>query len=133
MTQEAIMRGRRPSGPEYVEKLDGSAAAKARLRIVLETVAGTRRVSEACALLGVSEQRFEQLRIEALQAGLARLEPQPQGRPPRRSTPAEWEAEQLRIRVAELEAELRLAAVRTEVAAIVPSAVAPPQKKTPPP
>jgi Helix-turn-helix domain len=126
------MRGRRPSGPEYVDKLSGSTAAKARLRIVLETVAGTRRVSEACALLGVSEQRFEQLRIEALQAGLARLEPQPKGRPPRQWTPADLEVEQLRHRVTELEAELRLAAVRTEVAAILPS-IADPEKKTPPP
>jgi len=127
------MRGRRPSGPEYVDKLEGSAEAKARLRALLETVAGTRRVSEACALLGLSEQRFEQLRIEALQAGLARLEAQPKGRRPHVDTPAESEAARLRARVAELEAELRIAAVRTEVAAILPSSAADPGKKTPPP
>ena len=123
------MRGRRPAGPEYVDKLDGSDAAKARLRLVLETMAGTRRVSEACALLGLSEQRFEQLRTEALQAGLARLEAQPKGRPPHTLTPAEADAEQLRARVAKLESDLRLAEVRSEVAAIM----TPPEKKTPSP
>jgi hypothetical protein len=127
------MRGRRPSGPEYVDKLEGSAEAKARWKIVLETIAGMRRVSEACAILELSEQRFEQLRLEAMQAGLTRLEAQPRGRRPNVDVAAESEAARLRARVAALEAELRLAAVRTEVAAILPSVVADPEKKTPPP
>jgi hypothetical protein len=31
------MRGRIPAGPEYVEHLQGSDKAKARLRVILET------------------------------------------------------------------------------------------------
>lgn len=32
------MRGRHPSGPEFVDKLPGDATAKDRLRVVLETL-----------------------------------------------------------------------------------------------
>src|SRR5262249_6175364 len=46
-----IMRGRFPAGPSYVDKLEGSAAAKERLKVVLETLAGQCRVQEACARL----------------------------------------------------------------------------------
>ena len=56
------MRGRTPAGPEYVDRLAGSEAAKERLKVVLETLAGACRVSAACARLGVCEQRFHQLR-----------------------------------------------------------------------
>ena len=66
-------------GPEFVEHLRGSVAAKQRLKIVLETVAGLCRVGEACARLGLSEQRFDQIRVEALQAGVERLEARPAG------------------------------------------------------
>jgi hypothetical protein len=125
------MRGRHPSGPEFVDKLSGDEAAKARLRVVLETLAGTCRVSEACQRLNISEQRFDQVRIEALQAALAALAPKPLGRPPQTATPAETEAERLRARVAELEAQLHVAAVRTEVAAILPHTAAAAEKKTP--
>jgi hypothetical protein len=107
-----------PSGPEYVEHLAGSASAKARLRVVLETLAGKCRVVEACARLGRSEPRFHQLRAELLQAALERLEPRPSGRPPAARPPA---AEvELQTRVAELEVELQAAQVREELALILP-------------
>jgi hypothetical protein len=125
------MRGRHPSGPEFVDKLAGDAAAKERLRVVLETLAGTCRVTEACARLNLSEQRFDQVRVEALQAALAALEPKPLGRRPQDPPPADDELESLRARVAELEARLRVAAVRTEVAAILPHTAAAAEKKTP--
>ncbi len=43
------MRGRYPSGPEFVDKLDGSPEAKERLKVLLETIAGQLRVGDACA------------------------------------------------------------------------------------
>ena len=125
------MSGRYPSGPEFVDKLPGDAVAKERLRVVLETLAGACRVREACQRLQLSEQRFDQVRIEALQGALEALEPKPIGRPPRASSPAEMELEQLRARVAELEAQLRVQAVRTEIAAIRPHTAAAAEKKTP--
>jgi Helix-turn-helix domain len=126
------MRGRYPSGPEFVEHLNGSAEAKRRLTIVLETLAGMCRVGEACERLGISEQRFDQIRIEAMQAGVDRLEPRPAGRPATVPTRAEFELQQARARLAELEAALHAAGVRTEIALTLPQATASAEKKTPP-
>ena len=112
------MRGRKPVGPAAVERRAGSAEAKERLRVVLETLAGSCRVGEACARLGLSEPRFDQLRAQVLQAGLDRLEPRAVGRPPRPAVDAQVRA--LEARVAELEIELRAARVREEIALALP-------------
>jgi hypothetical protein len=113
------MRGRKPSGPAVVERLPGSPQARERLRVVLETVAGTCRIGEACARLHVSEQRFDQLRAQVLQAGLDSLEPRPLGRPARPVPAAGVVA--LQTRIAELETELAAARVREEIALILPA------------
>jgi hypothetical protein len=126
------MRGRKPSGPSAVTRLPGSPEARQRLQVVLETLASTCRVQEACRRLGLSEQRFDQLRTQVLQAGLDSLEPRPAGRPRRPPPPADVQA--LRARVAELEIELQAARVRAEIAVALPAvAVAPaePVKKAP--
>jgi hypothetical protein len=126
------MRGRHPAGPDFVDKLTGDATAKERLRIVLETISGQRRVIDACAHLGISEARFDELRLEALQAAVAALEPKTPGRKPRSAVPDAAEVAGLRARVAALEAEAQVAAVRAEVAAILPhTAAAAEAKKTP--
>jgi hypothetical protein len=121
------MRGRYPSGPEFVDKLDGSAEAKERLKVLLATLAGRLRVGDACARLGVKGSRFDQLRLELLQAALQAAERRPAGRPPRQHTPDQAEVTGLRERVAQLEAELHVALVRVEIAAALPHAGA--QKK----
>ena len=113
------MRGRKPSGAAAVERLPGSPQARQRLRVVLETLAGTCRIGEACARLGVCEQRFEQLRTRVLQAGLDSLEPRPAGRPPRVTAVAEVAA--LEAQVAALEIELRAAQVRADIALALPA------------
>ena len=113
------MRGRKPSGPAVAQRLAGSALARQRLQVVLETLAGTCRVQEACARLNISEQRFDQLRTQVLQAGLDSLEPRPTGRPPRAVPAADVAA--LEARIAELEIELRAAQVREEIALALPA------------
>ena len=123
------MRGRLPSGPECVNKLTGDAVAKERLQVVLETLAGTRRVNDACTRLNISEQRFEQLRREALQSALAALTPKPTGRRPRVASPEQVRWEQAQARIAALETQLRIAAARTEVATILPHTAAAEAKK----
>jgi len=116
------MRGRRPMGPELVDRLTGSELARERVKVVLQTMTGELRVQEACELLQISEQRFDELRLEAIQAAVASLEPKPTGRPPRPTTIGAAEADQLRQRVAELEAELAVATVRADLAAALPRA-----------
>jgi hypothetical protein len=125
------MRGRHPAGPEFVDRLSGDATAKQRLRVVLETMSGVRRVAEACELLGISEQRFDELRAEAMQAAVAALEPKPPGRRPRESTADPDAVRRLEDRVAELEAQLKVAVVRAEVAAVLSHTAAAAEKKTP--
>jgi hypothetical protein len=113
------MRGRKPSGPAVVDRLPGSAVARQRLQVVLETLAGSCRVQQACARLHLSEQRFDQLRTQALQAGLASLEPQPAGRRPQPVPTADVAA--LQARVAALEIELQATRVREEIALALPA------------
>jgi len=40
------MRGRHAAGPEYADRLDGSELACRRMRVVPETIAGTKRVAQ---------------------------------------------------------------------------------------
>jgi Helix-turn-helix domain len=115
-----IMRGRRPVGPELAEQLEGSAVACRRMRVVLETIAGVRRVQEACEQLGICEQRFETVRATAIQAGIVALEARPMGRPPKVLSEAQAQIARLQARVAELEAQLRVASVRAELAGTLP-------------
>src|SRR5690349_22677948 len=110
------MRGRFPAGPDYVDKLEGSASAKERLKIVLETIAGTCRVQEACERLGICEQRFHQLRHEALAAALTGLEPGSPGRPAQMPSAAEQQVRALQEQLAAKELELRAAQARVEIA-----------------
>ena len=112
------MAGRYPAGPEYVDQLQGSSAAKQRAKVILQTLHGDVRVQEACELLGICEQRFHQLREEMLQAAVARLEARPAGRPRRAAEPAEVQA--LKEQLVAKELELRVAHLREEIALAMP-------------
>lgn len=114
------MRGRRPVGPEYADKLQGSDTAKERVKVILETMAGTCRLKEACERLGISEQRFHQLREEMMTAALKALEPGQAGRPAHTPTPAEEQVVALQQKLADQEVELRTAKARAEIAVILP-------------
>lgn len=116
------MRGRLPSGPEFVMKLNGSLVARQRAKVLLETVAGNSRVMEACARLNICEQRFDQIRLEAFQALVNALEPQASGRPAKVLSAADIDVLNLKERIAELEAELKAALIRAELAVTLPHA-----------
>jgi hypothetical protein len=126
-------KGCKPKGSALVANLDGSLQAKERLEVILETLAGRLSIGQACQRLGVKEARFHQLRTEALAASLARLEPRSAGRPPRQVSADEIRQQELEREVAELQSELRVAAVREEIARVLPhvgSGRDPPLKKT---
>ena len=91
------------------------------MRVILETIAGTRRVQEACEQLGICEQRFEAIRADGDPGGdrgagaqAARVG---RRRCSRTRRPRSRGCEE---RVAELEAELRVASVRAELAGVLP-------------
>jgi hypothetical protein len=116
------MRGRHPTGPEYVDTLEASPQAKQRAKLILQTVFNGMRVGEVCAALHICPQRFHQLRTEVLQAAVASMEVQPGGRRRRPVEPEEMVA--LRAELAELKLALHVAQVRAEIALAMPKAVA---------
>jgi len=127
------MRGRLPVGPEYVDKLEGSALAKERVKAVLQTLSGDLRLQEACRQLDICEQRLHQLRQEALQAAVTALEPGAPGRPAHTPSPADEELRALKAQLAALQIELHAAKVREEIALTlrpVPAQSETPEKKT---
>jgi hypothetical protein len=113
-------KGCKPKGSALVEHLDGSSQAKERLEIILETITGRLTIGQACERLGVKEARFHQLRTQALKACLASLEARAAGRPPRHVTADEIRQQELERQVAELQSELHVAALREEVAHVLP-------------
>jgi hypothetical protein len=114
-------------GVAHVDAVEGPAEAKERLKAVLETIAGTTTVEEACAALGVSPTRFDQLRAAALLGAVEALSPRPPGRPAsERPDPAVLG---LRERVEELERENQRLRVREEVAIRAPGLLDPDGKR----
>jgi uncharacterized protein YceH (UPF0502 family) len=124
------MRGRHAIGPEIAERASGSDLARRRVRVVLETIAGTKRVSAACAELGISEQRFETIRAQIIQASVAASELKPAGRPRKAPAEADERIAALAERIAELEAQLQAATIRAEMATSLPRLHGPAAKKS---
>ena len=124
------MAGRKPIGPPLVHRLDGSEQAKDRMEAILETVAGTITIRQACDRLGIDEARFFQLRTEALQAGLSRLEPRPLGRPPRQPSPEQQRIAELEQELQEKERQQRAMEARWEIALVMPQLFKEAGKKT---
>jgi hypothetical protein len=132
-TEDNNMRGRHPAGPEYVTKLQGAAAAKERLQVILETMVERCRVREACQRLGIGPVRFHVLRQETMQAALDHLEARPVGRPPRVEPASAARIRELEEEVQRLQIELRASRTREEIALTLPRRTEPgcePEKKT---
>ena len=121
------MAGRKPTGPLLVHHLDGSGRAKERLEVILQTVAGEITIRAACDRLGIEEAMFYRLRAQALQAGLARLEPRPAGRPRRCPSPEDQRITELEQELQEKELQEKAMEARLEIA----QAMAPPVEGAP--
>lgn len=127
------MRGRRPQGPESVERAPGSEQAKQRARTVLETMTGSCRVVEACRRLKISAPRYHQLRTQGVDALVASMESGHAGRPTRRPAPEQEKIAVLQEEVAQLKVKLQAAQARAEIALVLPNVVQDekqPEKKT---
>jgi len=115
------MRGRFPlSLEESLDKLDASALAKERLKVIVATLVGQCRLHEACAQLGISEPRLQQLRQQFLRGALASLEPGQAGRPAKVPSAAELRLRQLEAELAAVRRDHQAALVRAEINAVLP-------------
>jgi hypothetical protein len=126
-------RGRKPTGPQLVERLEGSSHAKARMKVILETLSGRWTIQDACDELGIQETMFHKMRSEVLQTMLSRLEPRPLGRPPRTHSLAEQQLATLESENQRLVVELTAAEIRRELTEALPRLHKPapePGKKT---
>ena len=113
-------KGRPPLGPKLVDRIEAPDIAKERARVILETIAGSMGVAEACAKLGIEDAQFHALRQDALAAMVDALAPRPRGRPP-----AIVDAKDTRIAALEeanlaLKADLKAEALRGEIAITMP-------------
>ena len=129
-------RGRKPAGPALVERLEGSASAKNRLQVILETITGNTTILQACERLGISEAMFHKLRAGVLQTALGRLEPRSAGRPRQETGPEQLQVQLLQSQVEDLQIDLQAAQIRLEIAQAMPHLrrrdETPPLKKTTP-
>lgn len=129
-------RGRKPTGANLVEGLDGSDRAKLRLKAILETLSGQRTIPDACEELGIQETMFHRVRSEVLQTALDRLEPRPLGRPSRQPSLQDGRISDLEEANRQLRVELKATEIRRELAEKLPRlgkpAVGPGKKTTKP-
>jgi hypothetical protein len=116
--------GRKPAGPQIVQRLEGSQSAKARLAVILETITGQLTVAQACAKLGIGESRFHTLRNETLQATLESLEPRPLGRPSRSVNTGSVEVRRLTKQLEQTRMDLEVAELQLSLARIHPGLIA---------
>ena len=112
--------GRPPVGLGHVDRIEGPADLKDRLRAVLATMTGEMTVDEACEHLGVGGSRLHEMRRQALEGALVGLVPGRAGRPPAGIGAKPDREYALEQRVRELEADLHGALVRSELALAVP-------------
>lgn len=113
--------GRKPLATGHVETLFGSARAKERMCVILDTLRGQITVPEACEALSIGESQFHWVRGQWMQGSLELLEPRPLGRPKQQPDYAALEEERNRLLAEnrQLQEQLRSAELRAELAQIM--------------
>jgi len=108
--------------------MEGSEQARRRLRVMLETISGQKRIAEACEELGIGEAQFHKLRQKMLKGALAMLEPSAAGRPPATNADEDERIAGMQEENRQLRIELRVAQIREEVALLMPHLVKVPEE-----
>jgi len=123
---------RKTSAKGLVNSLEGEAALKKQLEVILEVLGGKKTVAQACEELAVSEPTFHRIKEKALSGALEALMPKPAGRPAKPET-TNPEVEALKAQILELRMDLQCSRVREEIALVMPHVLRPrpDEKKTP--
>src|SRR5574341_1846161 len=112
--------GRNPKGPGLVDGIDGAPEAKRKLKVILETIAGSKPIAEACEELGIAEAMFHKLRTGWFEESVKLLEPKPLGRPPKEKTVDVDQLARLEEENARLQREIRASERKAGIALSVP-------------
>ncbi len=112
--------GRPIKGSELVNNLDGDEESKARLKMILDTIAGRITIKEACEKLDISESRFYKLRTDILQSALINLEPKPKGRPGLQVDEKHKEIEELKDELRRLRLDNKVLELKSQFSALAP-------------
>lgn len=115
------MMGRPVTGPALIDRLDGGDRAKLIVRTVLETIAGTRTIESAGAVIDCNHAYVHVLRDRLLTAMVAAAEPRPHGPPPTPDPdPALADAlAEAKQRAADAQIEVEFERCRTELALVL--------------
>jgi transposase-like protein len=97
--------------------------ARQRLKVMLETISGQKRIAEACEELGIGEAQFHKLRHKMLAGALSTLEPLVSGRPPMVKAENDERIAGMQEEIRQLRIDLRAAQIREEVALLMPHLV----------
>lgn len=113
---------RPPTGPDLVNRLNGSAGAKHRALVILETIAGSCSVEEAALALECNTAYVHRLRDQLLDGMIAAAEPRTPGRKPAPPPTADEQAITLAAayqRASDAEVALELERCRVELALVL--------------
>ena len=112
--------GRKVNVRELFESRGGSELARRRALLLVKNLRGELTMAEVGRELGVNEAMAYRYREQFLEAAIEGLEPRAVGRPAKESAEEIVSAEELEVRVQELERELRVAKLREELLREVP-------------
>lgn len=113
-------RGRPIKGTDKIESLQGSADAKHRLKIIMQSVSGELTIEEACNELGMEKSAFYRMREKALSGALSSLEPKEVGRPRTQQSEDQEYIEDLEAAMQVMRIELEASRIREELAISMP-------------
>ncbi|MFM2328884.1 MAG: hypothetical protein RLZZ494_987 [Pseudomonadota bacterium] len=113
---------RPPTGPNLINRLNGSAGAKHRALVILETIAGTCSVEEGALALNCNTAYLHRLRDQLLDGMIAAAEPRTPGRKPAPPPTRDEQAAVLAVaqrRATDAEVALELERCRVELALVL--------------
>jgi hypothetical protein len=113
--------GRKPVGPALADRVAASEQARARLKVLLETITADKSMDGACRALSIEKSQLFKLRARMLEAAAAALEPGPVGRPPQTVDPQAARIAELEQQIKQLQVELEASRLRVELAQALPA------------
>ena len=108
--------GRKSEMDSLVEAVEASPQARERAQVILATLARQCSVQGGCQKLGMGRTRFQDLQRRMVRAAVGALEERPVGRPRLQLARTCRQLSTLRLRLSELERDLRRSQAELDIA-----------------